>query len=234
MTSNVSNVHVRSNTGHNWKGDINGDGRTDIVARVTPGNGDGTIYVNYGTDNGFNTVFYAGMNIKAFLNNNYVTDVNGDGKADILAIRSRTDNLNSFAAVNYSTGSGFYNITYNNMFFSAEKLRNQIGDFNGDGRTDIFSPHWNSTGSTLMGVYVNYSIGEAFQTIQHGLSGIVLRSDPSWNYIGDFDGDGKSDILVPTWSGSTLTALHVNYSTGQGFETIQHDVTNVDLNANSN
>jgi hypothetical protein len=78
-----------------------------------------------------------------------------------------------------------------------------VGDFNGDGRTDI---------ATAFGgnVYVNLSTGTGFTQQIWTVPNNWGASEYTW--VADFNGDGKSDIA--TANGGNI---YVNLSTGTGF-----------------
>ena len=107
----------------------------------------------------------------------------------------------------YSTGNGF---SYGNSSFYPQWAGSALtaGDFDGDGRTDIFvCPPAGSGGAC----FVMYSTGNGFN---YGNSSFY----PQWAGIaltvGDFNGDGKSDVFVCPGAGSACFPM---YSTGNGF-----------------
>jgi hypothetical protein len=67
-----------------------------------------------------------------------------------------------------------------------------VGDFNGDGRSDIL---WRSTSGALIDWTMNGSVIASSGELTS--NGTVMRPDASWHVveIGDFDGNGNSDIL---------------------------------------
>ena len=88
-----------------------------------------------------------------------------------------------------------------------------IGDFNGDGKSDIL---WSSTSTGAVYVYVaNGAPGTAsFQP------GYLTTQTADWQIVGvgDFDGDGKSDIL---WRSTSTGAVYVYLATGTSGTTFQ-------------
>jgi hypothetical protein len=81
-----------------------------------------------------------------------------------------------------------------------------IGDFNGDGKSDIVWGH--TDGSTAIWLMNG-------TTVISG--GIVLAAGTGWSAIqtGDFDGDGKSDILWQNTDGSLAIWLMKRYEPEQ-------------------
>jgi hypothetical protein len=98
-----------------------------------------------------------------------------------------------------------------------------VGDFNGDGRTDIIT--FTRQNPLAVGdVYVALSNGVDKFTDKNGTAG----SSDKWNdwfaistdetvVIGDYDGDGKDDIA--TWLGKTYRQVYVARSQGTSMET---------------
>src|SRR5438067_7362561 len=125
-------------------GDLNGDGRLDLVVAnslantvsVLLGNGDGT--------------FQSARSFDAGLGSGpiwvLIVDVNGDGKRDILlANQSR-----NAVGVLLGNGDGTFQPPMN--FDTAGNLPESIavGDFNGDGKLDVAVAHFYSTNVTLL------------------------------------------------------------------------------------
>jgi RHS repeat-associated protein len=77
-----------------------------------------------------------------------------------------------------------------------------VGDFNGDGKSDILA--WKD--STHVRMFLSTGSGFAEQTWNAALNS-------GWNYVGDFNGDGIADLIVK----STSTACILYTSTGTGF-----------------
>jgi len=202
-------AQLHSNKKRNFIGDFNGDGRSDVVSWSTASS---VIMHLSGTGatrpTGFATVTppLTGMNLDATNDCNYVGDVNGDGKADII---SRVNA--STATVHLSTGNGFIVQTWAANLHST-RLRNLIGDFNGDGLSDIVS--WDTAGAVK--VHLSNGAGFDIQTWSAAL-------DPyNFNFVGDFNGDNRSDIIMGTGDlncgGSCAFGARVYYSTGAGFD----------------
>lgn len=88
------------------------------------------------------------------------------------------------------------------------------GDFNGDGRTDIFTY---SVGSQNYVVYYNDSNGLSLSFRPYTYSLQYSLKDAQ---IGDYNGDGKTDIIGRKQTGSD-NSLVVLQSTGEGFTPLQ-------------
>ena len=181
-------------------GDFDGDGRTDVIAFES----NGGFYVWRSNGNGFNPFTQWGANGAdlALQGRYHLGDFNGDGRTDIVSFES-----NGGFYVWLSTGSGF---AYGGQWGAngadlAPQGRYQLGDFNGDGKTDIIS--FESNG----GFYVWQSTGSGFSgPVQWGSNG---HGDVERYKLGDFDGDGRTDVVAFESNGG----FYVWRSNGNGF-----------------
>ncbi|GAA3862390.1 hypothetical protein GCM10022243_31040 [Saccharothrix violaceirubra] len=188
-------------------GDFNGDGKDD-VATFTRGTA-ADVFVALSTGSSFagtsvkwHEFFAAGDEIPA------VGDFNGDGKDDI-ATFTRGTNADVFVAL--STGSSFAGTSVKwHDFFAAGGEIPGVGDFDGDGKDDIVTFARGTGGD----VFVARSTGSSFAgtSVKWHEFFSVNGELPS---VGDFDGDGKDDIITFTRGGRG--DAYVARSTGTGF-----------------
>ena len=191
-------------------GDYDNDGRLDILTGGTSGfrimrnTGSGFILANVGLPTSFspNSVAWG--------------DYDNDGQLDIL-FSSPPPFGNS--GVLRNTGSGFTNINSGlpGLYYSSAAW----GDYDADGRLDILlagSPSINgSTGlptTTVAQVWRN--TGSGFTNINAGLPGVALCS-VAW---GDYDNDGRLDILLSGTNNTAGPITQVWRNTGSGFTNI--------------
>jgi hypothetical protein len=184
-------------------GDLNGDGKDDVLQvhpELTPSTVD--VYLSNGDG-----TFAASTNVQlsAFsLSGGVLTDINGDGKLDILLVDSETPGIVTYLLGNgdgtFQAGVPMATLTGaapNNIFFA---------DFNGDGKIDFAG----TTNSGQLSVYLSASGAFAAPVS-------LATSDGNYNacndIAGDLTGDGKPEIVSVNCNYNTLT-VYVNNGDG--------------------
>jgi hypothetical protein len=196
-------------------GDVNGDGKADIVATIQNYSGTGcpmnevAVFTGLGTGKFTKPVFYStGASVQS--NDVFLADVNGDGHPDIVI-----SNADGTISVLLNKGKGTFGTA--SLITSLAALSPHlnalaIADFNGDGKLDI------AAASYYPGSYSNYVyvlLGKGDGTFQ---APITVAAAPQYNYTntlaaGDFNHDGKMDLLVTLeaqcsgYNGSTAYAF---------------------------
>ncbi len=186
-------------------GDVNGDGKDDIVSFTHDGQGDVLVALSTGTSFGPATKWHEFFSIAG----EYpaVADANGDGKDDIITF---TQAANADVYVALSTGASFGAASIWHELFALGSEQPRVGDVNGDGKDDIVT----FTCDANADVYVALSNGAAFvgTTVKWNDFFCVAGEFP---YLGDVNGDGKDDIIV--FTKATTNDVYVGISTGTSF-----------------
>ncbi|WP_026714000.1 RHS repeat-associated core domain-containing protein [Flavobacterium daejeonense] len=199
-------------------GDFNGDGLTDVIAldsgelqslynkEVIPPDCNNiginkltskkVYFVDLKRDNTTNFLTYSGE-LSAVLSTNArlrVADFNGDGKSDFIVYEQ--DKATIYTLDNNNQLVLLWNLTEGNISVSPSDTRPMLlGDFNGDGKTDMIFPK--NTGITDWFTFTSTGTGfiktvSTFNNLPYNGS----NSSTTYSYIAsDYDKDGKTDII---------------------------------------
>jgi hypothetical protein len=184
-------------------GDVNGDGKADIVATVDNSSNTGcpnnqvAVLTGKGTGK-FNKAVYYSTGSTAQSYDVFLEDVNGDGKPDII-----TSNWDGTISVLLNKGKGVFGTA--NVITSVAALNPHLnslafGDFNGDGKLDIaVAPHPRVGGGNVYDtVYILLGNGDG--TFQAPIIITPVTGDTNTDTetlaAGDFNNDGKMDLIV--------------------------------------
>jgi len=194
--------------------DLNGDGKmdsiealvyTDTIA-VSLGNGDGTFQgeVVYSTAAGPNNVI--------------VGDFNGDGKIDVAALCNT-----SVVSVLLGKGDGTLQphidsaIDPGNINFGIA-----AGDFNGDGKLDLVVGYQTATANSIS-VLLGHGDGTFAAPVDYSAG-----SEPGAVAVGDFNHDGKLDIVAANFGNFAGNSVSILLGNGDGTFQLQkqYDTSN--------
>ena len=199
--------------------DVNGDGRTDIVARG--GNGAFLTYLSNGSK-----FEYVGKTSTRYYDSNgwnsgqryFTMDINGDGRVDLLA-RGGNGRLYTWL----SNGTTFDYVASTSTPYTDSSGWNSGKryfpmDVNGDGREDFVSRN-------AHGAFVTWlSNGKSF--VQSGKVNTGYSDSSGWNsghrfFLSDINGDGRGDFVARSGKGTLASWL----SNGVTFERVANTST---------
>ncbi|SCF34836.1 FG-GAP repeat domain-containing protein, partial [Micromonospora chaiyaphumensis] len=223
--SNTGDVYVALSTGtsfgggqkwHDWfapgaeiaaAGDVNGDGRDDVVTFTRDAAADVYVALSSGSSFGPGQKWHEYFSIAGEFP--ALGDVNGDGRDDIITFTQGPASA-SDVIVALSTGTSFGPPQKWHDLFAVGTEQPRVGDINGDGKDDIVTFTCNpdadvyaatSTGTTFTGTTVKW----------HDF--FCLTGE--FPYLGDANGDGKDDLIV--FTKTTTNDVYVALSTGTTF-----------------
>lgn len=161
-------------------GDFNRDGKLDLAfpgAQVALGNGDGTFQnsVSY-------PLTYGGSAVAA-------ADINGDGKLDLIT-----------NGISVLLGNGDGTFTSGGGVNAGGTYNLSIGDFNGDGNLDVAT--WSAASTQTAMVSLGNGTGGFAAPLSYSVGRLIYGFQNLG--IGDFNGDGKVDLVL---AGFDTTAL---------------------------
>ena len=192
-------------------GDVNGDGKADLV-----GIGYAGVFVALANSAGneFNSpsiwsdAFNYNEGWRVNMHPRLLGDVNGDGKADLVGFGYH----GIFVALANSAGDGFDSptiwtttMTYSNAGWMVDQHPRVLGDVNGDGKADL-------VGFGYDGVFVALanSAGNSFS--YSSMWTTAFNYDEGWmaglhpRMVGDINGDGKDDLIGFGYAGVFVAA----------------------------
>jgi hypothetical protein len=200
-------------------GDFNGDGKTDVARADVPAQGTSPmgVWVSLSTGARFVTDQWATWDIgqsTRILGG----DFDGDGKSDLMKV-DIPDNGTSKNGL-------WVGLSRGNLFTTSKwaewdtnrRLKFLTGDFNGDGKTDVMKIDVPDSGTSRNGLWVGLSDGTKFVTAQWTDWDTSERIKV---LAGDFNGDGKSDVMkvdIPD-RGTSRNGLWVGLSQSDRFPT---------------
>lgn len=149
-------------------------------------------------------------------------DINGNGKVDLLY-------YNELSMQFYEYTGSSYSLLY--TYQKPPSTTFHKGDFNGDGKTDLLFANYNETYTLLL------STGNALVERNNNLIS-QLNDYRYYNatykqlMCGDYNGDGKTDVLFVYQDNEDNHHFDLYYSYGAGFKKINYDSINLPQNSN--
>jgi len=183
-------------------GDIDGDGKADVLV--------GNIYGFYILRNTSTSGVFSFTGTQTTINgsacNAYLTDMDGDGKYDVVLNAYEQHDVYVFRNTTATAGAiGFAPAVV--LTTSAPIAYLQFGDLNGDTHPEIITTPYGGNCT----VFRNLNKSGSITTAAFGTEIDLGFGSPDWSStaVGDIDGDGKPDVVTEDGY-STVTLLHNN------------------------
>ncbi len=201
-------------------GDFNGDGKTDIYM-YNPNTGDHIVWLNSGEGSFPSAYAWQSGGRPETKYTVQLGDFNGDGKADIYLfafyVTTPYETRNTDHIVWINNGDGKFPASYNwrganyipgdtcvappyCLSIRANATRVQVADFNGDGISDIFLYNYIANANA---VWLNSGNGTFPASFNWSSSSGYGTGGTNFPLLSEFDGNGKTDILVSNTSTGT-------------------------------
>ncbi len=210
--ANLAALNINQPTESITCGDLNGDGKPDLVA-TRGGTTANSFYVFRNTSTttpDFATPIEIFTDPGQVSRQVFIRDLNGDGKPEIIVANSAASSI-LYVFENQSTGG---NIAFNTanpvrvpVVGAPNTLALEIQDFDNDGRADIVATQ--NQGSNL------FFLKNLSGTTISFAPAVVINAPGTFNDLssGDFNKDGKLDLVVTSVFG-TQSFVFLNKSTG--------------------
>lgn len=205
-------------------GDVDGDGRSDLVFSFSPG--DGYLHIRTKLSYGDGTWLQREQLLAdgSGVGYPYMGDVNGDGKADLIYSFYGIDGSGLHIRSKFSKGDGTWGEA-EQITADGDIGKPYVGDANGDGKADLMYSYF-VDGS---GLHVRTKLSKGDGSWQQQEQTLADGSGVGKPLVGDANGDGRADLIYAfntdpnvglvvrsKFSGSTQSDLLTTITNGLG------------------
>jgi hypothetical protein len=198
-------------------GDVDGDGKDDVVMAYQLGDGTFAFYVFKRGITGSGQWYVSGaFNLTSVRGRLVVGDFTGDGKAEPALVRDNGDGTMTIYRWQ-STGSSFTRLAdYHSGAFSMSNVGERVaaGDVDGDGKDDVVMAYQLGDGTFAFYVFRSgiSSLGQWYVSGNYGLGPVAGRM-----VVADFTGDGKAEPALVRDNGDGTMRIYRWKSSGSSF-----------------
>jgi hypothetical protein len=189
-------------------GDFNGDGVPDLAAYTVTSNASPTLSILLSFATNAQTTVTTTLSSSTQASSMTFADVNNDKKLDLVFYS------NDYLTIQFGNGDGTFQSP---AYFASNSFGPVLVDLNGDGYLDIVGLVGSMQPNTPPQIAVYMNGGNTGPGV---FASPKLYTAPNTAYsliAGDFNGDGKQDLLVTTYSTfPVLTGVSVFYGNGDG------------------
>lgn len=180
--------------------DINGDGKPDLLV-TNFYDGTASVFLNNSTPGASTPTFSAPQTITIgpFVRSAGFSDLNGDGKPD-LVISYSSSNLVNVLLNTTAPGSMVATFATHQTFpVGTFPYAIAIADINGDGKPDVVASNY---GDNTVSVLLNTTVPGALTPTFGSQQVFAVGTFPYSLAVADLDGDGKPDVVTGNFGGS--------------------------------
>jgi hypothetical protein len=185
-------------------GDLDGDGKQDIVVSNTNESGNNGIAIFRNISSSGQVQFADKKSLRIMSDMPFkapviIDDVNRDGKPDIIA----TNGSGVFTYMNTTKPGDTLSFAYPSPYITINPDGLAIADINGDGMPDVLK-----TNIDFGKVIVLKNVGVSGESvIAYSNTEFPLSSQPIAVTAGDINSDGRNDIITASYSGNKISIL---------------------------
>jgi hypothetical protein len=148
-----------------------------------------------------------------------IGDLDGDGKPDLVVTNFfGSNNISVFRNISSSgsiSSSSFESkVNFTTGYYPIDV---SIGDLDGDGKPDLVVANYDigSSGNSSISILRNTASSGIINSSSFASKvDLITTSIPAGTAIGDLDGDGKPDLAVANYGGTTISIFHNTSSSG--------------------